>query len=139
MAHTKANEEVPWKVPISLSATGTRSFGGLPPTGEYEVKRIQVCNSATITGDNTNHWLISFNKGTIASPTAITTLDLVTGVDLTANVPRNVSITAVTSALRRLATTDVLHVVCTKTSSPDALACDVIFWVIPVRDHGNEV
>ncbi len=122
----------------TISATATRSCGFLLPF-DGEVIDLYVCDKTAITGDNTNRYALSFNKGTVASPTAITTLDFVAATNLTANVPRQVALSAISETTKRVTTTDNLHVVATKNGSAANLDdFEVTFLVAPAYDYGNQ-
>ena len=126
---------IPFPVPLGLlSATATRSLGFFPKETRNEVIGIDIVEAAAVTGDNTNRYSFSFNKGTIAVPVVIATLDLVTGVNLAANIPSSVTMptgSAANDAKRAFTTTDNLHVVATKNSSAaNTVDTKVVFWLL---------
>ncbi len=139
MSYIKTKEPIPYQMSFgTVNATTTKTFHSNCQF-KGEVVSIEVWDNTAQTADNTNRFSFSFNKGSVATPTAIQTLDMnVAGGGLTANVAKVVSVAAVTDATKRVTTTDLLHAVMTKNGAPTTVTdLWVTFWVIPTYDFGN--
>jgi hypothetical protein len=137
MAFSRSFEPVPIQVAVgAVSATATRGAGVAVPGNFWYLKAVDLTDVAAVAGDNTNRYVVTINKGTIAAPVPIVSFDLnLASGGLVAHTPKSIPLTAVSEALRTLMTTDVLHAVLTKNGTAvNFTNLTVTFWLTSVVD-----
>lgn len=67
-------------------------FFGATPAFNGEIVDAEIFDPLGITGDNTNRYDITLCKGTVAAPIVVSFLRLLTGVDITAVIPKLLTI-----------------------------------------------